>query len=826
MLGLLLTALALAAEPTLPTLQAAVPAVYPAEALEAGESASVLLQLDVDATGQVVDVVVLESAGDAFDSAAIAAMYDFAWNPAMDGDGNAAGARIQYRYVFSPDTAPLLSTQGDVLGPDGPMQDVTVRATSMDGTTRTSLTDAEGHYAFAGLADGTWTIDIIIPGYEQETAALDIVSGRVSEVVFRPVIIEETPDDADLVIRVSAPRRTPEITERALTQDEIRYLPGTGGDVVRAIQNLPGVARPPLNIGQLLIRGTSPEDSAYYVDGVRIPIVFHFSGLSTVVAGDSLEEVVFFPGNFGPRYGNILGGGVDLRFDPVLPEETNGFVSIDVFQATIFHEQKIGENTALTISGRRSWVDAILNPILKGGSSTIQAPRYYDGQLRLVHETESNGTLDALVFFSDDRFSIIGGEEDDPNAFGISLATTFQKARLSWRRTTADGWRAETTLLAGPEAEIFEIRPAGQAFEKAFAVGLRHEISRPLTGGGRLVLGLDSEVRRDSLLYDIAAFGATEEVVTWRFNPAVYVEPTFVTGNLRVSPGMRFDPLIQSDGFGTIAVDPRIGARYEAGATGLRASFGRYSQFPTTRQVAEIGSQSNLRPASSWQSSVGVNQPLGPFFSLDATAFYNRLNGIVVGREDTFRFFSGPPPIGPFDTDPYANDGTGQVLGAEMQLRMDTDSTTAWVSATVSRSTRVNRPGDDTRLFGYDQPIILTAVSTTELGKGWRIGGRVRYGSGNPFTPVVNRIYSLDKREFTPIYGPVDSARLPGFFSLDARIDKQWTFGRWDFSMYLDLQNATNAQNPEVMSWNYDFSEETPITSLPTIPVLGFRADW
>ena len=826
MLLWLLVSLALAAEPTLPQLERSVPAVYPADALASGTDAQVLLQLDVDAQGNVLSATVLESAGPEFDAAARAAVLDFAFIPATDAQGRPAPARITYRYVFTADTAPLLSAEGQVLDPsDVPLTDVLVTATGPDGTTRTAITDDTGSFALAGLADGDWTLVVSPPGRVEEQATVTVRSGRVSEVVFRPaVVVTETDEDVDMVIAVERPRRPPEINERALTQDEIRYLPGSAGDVVRAVQNLPGIARPPLNIGQLIVRGTAPEESAYFVDGVRVPIVFHFAGLSTVVAGDSLEEVTFFPGNFGPRYGNILGGGVDLRFDDDIPDVTNGFASIDVYQATLFHEQRLGENTALTVSGRRSWIDAILGPILASSETAIQAPRYYDGQLRLVHRTPSGGTLDALVFFSDDRFSIVGSDEDNP--FSISLVTTFQKARLSYRGTTRNGWQSETTLLAGPDQQAFDVGADGEAYERGLSVGLRHEVSGPLGDRGRMVLGFDGTVRRDDLLYDVDAFGPTEQVTTWRVNPALYAEPTLALGRLRVSPGVRFDPLVQSDGYGTVAVDPRLGLRYDAGDSALSASTGRYSQFPTARQVAEQGASSPLGPATSWQSSVGIDQRIGALLTLDASLFYNRLTNLVVGREDTFRFFTGPPPIGPFDIAPYANDGTGDIVGAEVQLRLQTERSQAWLTATFSRSTRTKRPDTERRLFTYDQPVVLNALATTELGRGWRLGGRVRFGSGNPYTPVVNRIYSLDKREFTPVYGPADSARLPSFFSLDVRVDKQWEFKRFDLSVYLDLQNATNAQNPEVTAWTYDYAEEDPITSLPVLPILGLRTDW
>ena len=156
-------------------------------------------------------------------------------------------------------------------------------------------------------------------------------------------------------------RTAPEVTERVLSADEIRYLPGTNGDVVRVVQNLPGVARPPLNIGQLLIRGTAPGDSGYAVDGVGVPIVFHFSGLSSVLASDILEEVSFLPGNYGVRYGRTLGGVVDLRATVDLPERTNGYASVDVYQSAVYHQQRINENTAITLAARRSYIDAVLN---------------------------------------------------------------------------------------------------------------------------------------------------------------------------------------------------------------------------------------------------------------------------------------------------------------------------------------------------------------------------------------------------------------------------------------------------------------------------------
>ena len=85
-------------------------------------------------------------------------------------------------------------------------------------------------------------------------------------------------------------------------------------------------------------------------------------------------------------------------------------------------------------------------------------------------------------------------------------------------------------------------------------------------------------------------------------------------------------------------------------------------------------------------------------------------------------------------------------------IRYDGTNTLALLAVTVSRSLRTGRDGE-AQLFTFDQPVVLeNALATRQLPK-WRLGARYRYGSGNPYTPVVNRIYDLSSREFVPVYG-------------------------------------------------------------------------
>ncbi|MBN2800107.1 MAG: TonB-dependent receptor [Deltaproteobacteria bacterium] len=810
------------AEPTLPVLTEAIAAPYPPAALEAGVEANVLLQLAVDAQGAVTEALVVEPAGQGFDEAAKAAALDFRFQPATDADGNPAAASILYRYRFTLARAPIVSAQGLVRSGGLPLQGVRVDAVGPQGQRRTGLSDADGAFRFADLEDGSWRLSLQLDGYGPEVVSLEVREGALQDlsVPLYRVINEELAADDEIV--VTAARVAPELTERVISADQIRYLPGTSGDVVKVIQNLPGVGRAPLGIGQLLIRGTAPEDSGYYLGGASLPIVFHFSGLSTVMPGDLLEEVSLLPGSYGVRYGRTLGGVVDLRPKLELPETSGAYASVDLYQAAAFGEYLVGDRGAFTLAGRRSYIDAILNPILGGGEATFQAPRYWDGQARYLVDAGEAGTFDAMLLASNDGFRFVGAEDE----VALGLTTSFQKLRLGWTRELGGNWLSTASLLVGPQENTFQIAPAGEAWERTTSANLREELYGPL-GPVTLRAGLDLVVADEGFVYDVASFGAREEAQARWVSPAVYVEPSVQLGQIRLAPGLRVDPLSVEGGFRSLAVDPRVGTEWVVGpTTTLKAGTGRYSAHPSLRQIAAEGwDQADLTTARSWQSSAGVTQELTRATSAELTGYANRLSDLIVGREDRFYFFTGPPPSGPLDEGAYANDGTGWAVGLEASVRVETERSVGWLTANLSRSTRVQRPGDEARLFRYDQPLSVTALGSTELPRGWRLGARVRVGSGDPYTPVENRILSLDQRSYLPVFGASDSARLPTFFAADLRVDREWELKRSTLTTYLEVQNATNTQNPEVMGWSFDYAREEPVTGLPILPVFGLRGE-
>ncbi len=806
--------------PRLPSLIRASPAVAPPDLLlpDATET-RVELRLGVSATGEVTGVELVAPGQEALDRAAVQAAWNLYFSPGLDALGQAAPSVVGYVYVLSP-AAPVAATVAGITraAEDGSaLPSVEILLEREGSPPWRALSDGSGAFALAGPEPGTWRLRVTRAGREPLSQEVEILPGQALELELALGAELGREQGGSETVIVEDRRGTPQVTQRVVPIEQLRVLPGSGGDAIKAVQNLPGVARAPFGIGQLIIRGTGPEDSAFYLDGARIPLVFHFGGLSTVLNSDVLEQVVYLPGGYGVRYGRTLGGVIDLQTDPDLPEEDSGYVSVDLYQSTAFIERRLGEDTSFSLSGRRSYIDVILDPVLdRLGAGAVRAPRYWDLQAR-VQRRLPGGTLEALALASDDRFTI-SGDEEQADEIAIGLYINFQKAMLRWDQDWGDRWHTETTFLVGPETQKIAVF-GGEVRESPFHVVLREEATRTPEEGGRVLwrLGADLYAVRERYVYDLEDFGLTLDATAWTVSPSPYAEAGVQLGALSLTPGLRLDPWFMQ-GYKTFSADPRLGARWEPGpATVLKGSLGRYSQFAAVEQVLEeLGGDPTLGPEHAVQATLGGERTLSPTLSVDMTGFYYKLYDLVK-RDRT----EGIASEGQRN-----NAGLGRVYGVEGLLRLTTDQTFGWLAVTWSRSLRADAAGEPYVLFDYDQPLVVTALASRELNERWRLGARLRYGSGNPYTPVIGRTLDLDSGGYDAIFGDENSDRLPAYWTLDVRVDRDVQLRRWKLTTYLDLQNATNHKNVEVMSWTWDYTAQQPITGLPILPVFGLQGSW
>ncbi len=844
---------ALAGEPTLPVLLEDAPVAYPRRALERAIEADVLLELLVQIDGRVVDVVVVRGAdagvhSSAFDAAARGAAYGLSFAPATDDTGEPIAAKIQYLWVF--DTADLdpLSVDAEVKerGSRRKVGDARVDGVGPDDQTVRTFTDDEGRFRLAGLAPGPWLFTVKGTGMVPTTSRVEVPEGDYVDLV--TLSVEPRPEwegeDVDDEIEVVGTIQEAEIA-RTIDRQEIVTLPGSLGDPVRAIQNLPGLARPPFGSGQLLVRGTGPEDTAYYVDGLQVPLVFHFTAVSTVMSAQLIDEIRFFPGSWGVRYGRAQGGIVDLAIDEDLPQRPYTEVGIDLFQSSVFSKFRVGEKLGLQMAVRRSYIDTVLNPILPSiGLSTFRAPRFYDAQVHLFRKLKGRGRLGVLFLLSDDQFRVLGSENSGQEL--IQYRTNFTKVRVRHHQPLFDGkLLVETSLMSGPELQSLELtEPAegvagdaglaeglladlpltGEASEQSVPWAFRHEWVKP-AGDGWLGLrvGVDAMGGRINVVDEFDP-ETIRDGSRSSFQPAGYLEDQIVLGPATITTGLRAERYVL-DGQASNTVDPRMRTTFDLGdQTTFFVGLGRFSQRPTFRQlVAPEGVGLELERAM--HRTVGVQQDIGARWHVELTAYHHILTHQVVGRDEMFTFNAASLIVGD-DLEPLASVGIGRNYGLEVLSTYKTEKTLMWLSGTFGRAFVKDRPSLDERPGDFDQPVNLTLIGSQDIGRDWRLGARTRFVSGPPQTVVDNALFVVDEGEYLPLSVDPYGGRAQPFFSADVRFDKEWYLRSFRLDTYIEVQNVTNQRNVEVPGYSDDYRREEPIYGLPVLPAFGVKGKW
>ncbi len=292
-----------------------------------------------------------------------------------------------------------------------------------------------------------------------------------------------------------------------------------------------------------------------------------------------------------------------------------------------------------------------------------------------------------------------------------------------------------------------------------------------------------------------------------------------------ITPGLRFDNAMVTfkggNSFVITEIDPRIASRAQITERGtLKLGTGLFHQPP---QGEDFGFNDNEIPGfeQAWSSEIGWEQQFTNAIAGDVTLFYKELDHLIVENPD----YTGPE-------DPsQVNEGIGRAMGVEVILRHAlVDRLFGWISYTLSKSDRTDHPdepGAEPVPYSYDQTHILTAVAGYRLPRDFEISTKIQYVTGNPYTPYDGGVYDADQDDYVPYStGEPNSSRLPPFTEVDFRVNKLFTFKRWQLELYVDFLNAIHGVNPEGIQYNYDYTEHTYTKGLPFIPSPGFQAEF
>lgn len=864
----------------LPSLTKGSEAVYPKAALQDRVSAKVVLEIDIGTDGSVEGVNLVESSTIATQTSSMAAApppptvsstitaeaYGFVasattaaaqleFSPA-ESNGTPVPVRIAFTFNFEPPPLPpppppRTDTSTAAAEPEEPgianfIGDIRERGTrdllagvvvtvfrddGEDVVAYETTTDAEGHFEFFDLEPGIWRVQSDLAGYFPVRDAEKIEPNKVTDVTY---FIEKGAYNPYEVVVVGE-RVIKEVNRRTLTREEIIKVPGTLGDPVTVVQNLPGVAR--VQGGDLIVRGSGPQDTGVFIDGIEVPLIFHFGGLKSVIPAELIDTVDFYPGNYSVYYGRYTGGVFDANLRTVEPEAVHGVFEVSLLDVSLFLEAPITDELTVAVGGRRSWIDAIVAAAIPDDSdiAITTLPVYYDYQALVNWRPSAAHEVRASFLGSDDSFAALFENPSDfdaqVQASNLSASTAFQRGILEYRYKPSTRYQNRMKLAVGRDTIDFNL--GDQFFFILDVLGIqgRQNMDWTPTEWLQLTAGVDAFFQIADVTvraprppregevggnpdFDDVQFSAVENSLFASVAPFVEAKIDLFDERLSLVPGLRLDYFSSVDEW---SFDPRINGRFEITPEWyVKGGVGLVHQQPLPQETDENFGNPDIGLQRAVQYSVGGEWLPTDYLKFDVTFFVKQLQNLV-SRTDAVRDDGTPVNV--------ANDGSGLVYGAEIFLEHKFhDNFRGWLSYTLSRALRRDAPGEDYRLFDFDQTHILTLVASYILPENWEVGVRWRFVSGNPTTPFIDGYYLSDFDRYSPIPGPVNSGRLPVFHQLDLRVDKTWVFDWWQFSAFLSLLNTYNQTNTEGTNYEFDFSRSEPVQGLPILPILGVRA--
>ncbi len=700
--------------------------------------------------------------------------------------------------------------------------------TAPDGTVAT--TDRIGHFVLE-LPAGPIDLVIAARGYEPTAETVELAEGGMRDQIF----ILFTPGAAGEIIEIEEePPVPPAPGKQDLRREEIAKIPGTRGDALQAVRSLPGVGSTPAagaGPGQVVIRGAAPEDSKITLDGIEIPVLYHFFGLQSVLPTEFIENIEFLPGGFGAEEGRATGGVINVTTRAEAVTEAEGFAELSFINLAGFFQTPLSleHNLQLAVAIRRSTIDLILPAVIPDSANIgfTTAPQYYDAQVRLDWRATDTDRATAMLIASYDLLALLN-DNLNPNEpdfrGGFENETSFTRLITSWYHAKDD---VENRLVGAFGTAGFRV-DIGSNFLQVDrqTAELRDDVAWKVMPKLKLRAGAEARFDRRDLRVRFPQMPAEGQPPPANFSVLPLVETelvnhanvaaAYVAGDLTPTPtttltaGVRYDyydHLSKGTVLPRLQLTQRIGPDWTA-----RLAMGRYSRGLEWAESVPT----NLSPELAYQYVLGGEYEIADGVAAEGSTFYTDRRALVV--QDPLLAQTDPE-------NPYVNRGIGRSFGAEALVRARVDNFFGWLAYTVSRSDRVDSPIGARRLFDFDQTHNFIAVASYTLGK-WQFGARWQYATGTPITPVLGSVYISDVNAFLPLYGPVNSDRLEAGHQLDLRVDRAWKFRTWDLSVYLDIQNAYAHAQVLGYQYSYDYAEREPFTMLPFLPAIGVRGSF
>lgn len=720
-----------------------------------------------------------------------------------------------------------------------------------------SITNVSGYYVIPRIPPGEYVLACTYIGYQAFKKSIRVEPGENEKLDI--ALVAQALETLETVVRVDSMKTVEKLFEKPISEirlshRQVSQVPQVAeADLLRSLQTLPGIL--PLSdfSSALYVRGGTPDQNLYMVDGSDVYNPEHAFGIFSTFNTDAIKQVELSKGGFGAEYGGRLSSILDVTNLDGNREEFEGSAAISLLSTKTTLQMPLGGRGSLSGSVRRTYFDQTV------GRKLDDIPDYYfyDGNIKAFLDLGENDKLALSGFGGRDFLSVIFNEEATAKA-GIQADWGNKTGSLRWTRVFSPSLFGNFWVTGSRFTSDFIFEEA-QTSERNLVTDVTLKGHIEHHHSQELVTRFGFE-RKDLHVRLRHEFGGGE--IDLQNRPEHYV--LYAKGNWRpgrlwdVDAGLRYN-LFQADRtFQNL--DPRLAVKYRlTDKINLKAATGLYHQY--LHRIPRFIATDVWTTANQYQDEsdarhfiLGYQQEFARNYQLEVETFYKDYSNIyqfnqtfITELEET-GFDAENRPIFT-NTKGMFNRGDGNSVGVEVLLRKDVGAVTGWIGYSLAR-TRYKFDGiNGGREFAprHDRTSTLNAVGNVDIrnalrklrGKRkkqdrgrWTLGLNLVHSSGQPITEPGSGyiVYSDPEDPYDGIvYAPtrINHARLPYYGRLDLSLTYERQFRGWSMAPYVQVFNAGSRKNVWFVNYDYaggisDVDEQQMFPLLPTCGI-NFR---
>ena len=703
----------------------------------------------------------------------------------------------------------------------------------VEGTMIGTTSDIDGNYEILNLQAGAYNFKCSYIGFNTDIQSeIKVSSNKNLRLDFFLSENSEVLSEVKIKGNTFNKTKASPVSLRTINASEISKSPGGNRDISKVISNLPGVSSSSSFRNDIIIRGGAPSENRFFLDGIEIQTINHFStqgssgGPVGILNVNFIREVDLYTGAFPANRGNALSSVMELKQIEGNDEEISGSFTVGSSDAGLTLNTPISKKSTLLLSVRRSYLQFLFKAL-----KLPFLPTYNDIQFKYTYKPNNKNQFNFLGIAAIDDFTlnpgINEGEKDSMQLAQNNYNLNNLFINNQWNYTVGGTWRhffSNSNLffvMSRSHLNNTALKYLDYADETSQKI-LDYK-SEEIENKTRLEYNFERNeytINVGANLEDATYLNNTKQKFTvgnsiftgivnadlnfLKYGAFTQIGKTYFSNKLVASFGLRIDGNSFTESKNTPNLSPRLSLAFNLNEKiSLNSNIGRFYQLPTYTILGFEDDGKYLNKDASYISCdhlvVGIEYSPSSYSKITLESFYKSYANYPFSVLDSISLANLGGDFGVIGNEDISSISNGNSYGVELLAQKKMSSSIYGILSVTYYSSRFEDKKGDLVASTWDNRFILNMTAGKKFKKNIELGLKYRYSGGAPYTPIdiINSsnkaIWDINQRGVLD-YNLLNTKRLNGQHGLDIRVDKKWFFKSWSLNAYIDIENILNAK--------------------------------